>query len=134
MRQKQVAMYLECKKSFFGKIRYFFKGKKEIKVLKKEREIPQKLPEEQEETVEEIYDTKEYYTIENLIDITKILDRITNQTRNVNSDIKALENSIERLSCKIENAKKYIDEIEEHKKSIFEFWRFVNQETVLRIK
>ena len=134
MRQKQVAMYLECKKSFFGRIRYFFKGKKDLKELKKEREIPQKPPEEQIDVEEIIYDNREHYTIENLIDITKILDRITNQVRNMNLDIKALESSIERLTSKIDNAKRYIEEIEEHKKSIFEFWHFVNKDSVLRIK
>lgn len=134
MRQKQVALYLECKKSFFGKIKYYFKGKKEYKGLKKEevKQIKEIKQEEQEQV--EIYDTKEYYTIEDLVDITKILDRITNQVRNTNSDIKALENSIERLTKKTDNAKKYIDEIEEHKKSIFEFWSFVNKDNVLRTK
>ena len=49
-------------------------------------------------------------------------------------DIHALEASVDRLTKKIENAKKYIEEIEEHKKSIFEFWSFVNKDNVLRIK
>ncbi len=133
MRQKQVALYLECKKSFFGKIKYYFKGKKEHKILKKKEELT--IDNNQEiETQNDVYDTKEYYTIEDLVDITKILDRITNQVRNTNSDIKALEDSIDRLTKRIDNAKKYIDEIEEHKKSIFEFWKFVNKDTVLRIK
>ncbi len=135
MRQKQVALYLECRKSFFGKIKYYFRGKKEYKGLKKE-EIKnlQETKQEEKHEVTEIYDTKEYYTIEDLVDITKILDRITNEVRNANSDIRALESSIERLTKKADNAKKYIDEIEEHKKSIFEFWSFVNQDSVLRIK
>ena len=94
----------------------------------------QETKQEEKHEATEIYDTKEYYTIEDLVDITKILDRITNEVRNANSDIRALESSIERLTKKADNAKKYIDEIEEHKKSIFEFWSFVNQDSVLRIK
>ena len=34
----------------------------------------------------------------------------------------------ENYARKIENAKKYIDEIESHKKSIFEFWKFSNKD------
>jgi len=132
MRQKQVAIYLECKKSFFGKIRYYFKGKKDKGNFKKKREIKEDLKETPEK-VTQIYDTKEFYTIEDLIDITKVLDRIIIQTKNVNSDIKALQMSIDRLTKKIDNAKRYIEEIEEHKKSIFEFWNFVNKAEVLRL-
>ena len=62
------------------------------------------------------------------------MDRVINQTRNINQDIKALEMSIDRLSKKIDNARRYIEEIEEHKKSIFEFWNFVNKDNILRIK
>lgn len=131
MRQKQVTLYLECKKSFFGRIRYYFTGKKYTKNFKN-REITSEVKEEKVEDEQEVYETKEYYTIEDLIGITKILDRVINENRNLNSDIKAKEASIERLSKRTENAKRYIDEIEEHKKSIFEFWSFVNKDNVLR--
>lgn len=138
MRQKQVAIYLECKKSFFGKIKYYFTGKKEIRKLKGTKNSKETTniegTKEEKEKPEIILDTKEYYTIEDLISITKILDRIEIDTRNVKQDIKALEMSIERLSKRAENAKKYIEEIEEHKKSIFEFWKFVNKDQVLRIR
>lgn len=84
---------------------------------------------------EPVYDdNKEYYTIEDLIDITKVLDRTQNQIKDAKQDIKALENSIQRLDKKIKNAKSYIDEIDEHKKSIFEFWKFVDKDEPLRIK
>jgi len=130
MRQKQVTTYLECKKSFFGKIRYFFKGKRRVKP--KENELIQ-IKRKKEKTNKEdlIYDTKEYYTIDDLINITKVLERTSTQIRNTRADIKALEEAIERLNKKIENAKSYLSEIEEHKKSIFEFWRFVNKDEAL---
>ena len=133
MRQKQVTTYLECKKSFFGKIRYYFKGKKKIKQAKEEI-LPSKRTISKEGTEDIIYDNKEYYTIEDLIDITKVLERTESQIKNANQDIKALNASIERLTKRINNAKSYIDEIEEHKKSIFEFWRFVDKDNTLRIK
>ena len=130
LRQKQVTTYLECKKSFFGKIKYFFKGKGKIK--EKNAEIIQVKRKKQGTNKEElIYDNKEYYTIEDLIGITKILERTNSQIKNTNLDIKALEGSIQRLEKRIENAKSYIEEIEEHKKSIFEFWKFVNKDNNL---
>ena len=114
LRQKQVTTYLECKKSFFGKIKYFFKGKGKIK--EKNAEIIQVKRKKQGTNKEElIYDNKEYYTIEDLIGITKILERTNSQIKNTNLDIKALEGSIQRLEKRIENAKSYIEEIEEHK-------------------
>lgn len=131
IRQKQVTTYLECKKSFFGKIRYFFKGKKKVKDLKDENQVLNKKIPEKSNKEELIYDNKEYYTIEDLIDITKVLERTESQIKNANLDIKALENSISRLDKKIANAKSYIEEIEEHKKSIFEFWKFVNKDNLL---
>ena len=134
IRQKQIAIYLECKKSFFGRIRYYFKKKKDIKESKEDKEQVQKSEEENVDSEQLIYETREYYTIENLIDITKILDRIENQIKNVTLDINALERSVDRLTRKNQNAKNYIDTIEEHKKSIFEFWNFVNKDNVLRIK
>lgn len=134
IRQKQVTTYLECKKSFFGRIRYFFKGKGKIKNLQTNNEIQIKRKRQETNKEELIYDDKEYYTIEDLIDITKVLNRTQNQIKNTNLDIKALESSIERLNKRINNAKSYIDEIEEHKKSIFEFWKFVDKDNAIRIK
>ena len=131
IRQKQVSVYLECKKSFFGKIRYFLKGSKKLKDLKDTNLVTNKKVSEKSNKEELIYDNKEYYTIEDLIDITKVLERTENQIKNANLDIKALENSIQRLDKKIANAKSYIEEIEEHKKSIFEFWKFVNKDNLL---
>ena len=127
MRQKQVTTYLQCRKSFFGRIRYFFKGKKKVKEEKEEIILNKRVKHENNKQ-EFIYDNKEYYTIEDLIDITKVLERTINQIKNARLDIKALEQSIERLDKRIANAKSYIDEIEEHKKSIFEFWKFVSKD------
>ena len=132
MRQKQVAIYLKCKKSFFGRIRYYFRGKKNIRDFKKE--IIEEIKEEKKEETKVEFEEKEYYTIEDLTSMTKILERVLADVRNTKLDIKAQETSIARLNKRIENAKKYIDEIEEHKKSIFEFWSFVNKDNPLRLK
>ncbi|MCI8621543.1 MAG: hypothetical protein HFJ50_07580 [Clostridia bacterium] len=130
LRQKQVTTYLECRKSFFGKIRYFFIGKRKVKEKNDEIE-PYKRKREEKDKEELVYDDKEFYTIDDLIGITKVLERTSLQIRDTRQDIKALEASLERLNKKIENAKSYLDEIEEHKKSIFEFWKFVNKDGAL---
>ncbi len=92
--------------------------------------MPKKYKEEVNKE-ELIYDDKEYYTLEDLIGLTKVLERTETEIRNTKADIKAKEGSIERLERKIQNAKNYIEEIEEHKKSIFEFWKFVNKDNAL---
>ena len=45
IRQKQVTTYLECKRSFFGRIKYYFKGKVKIKP-KEEIIMPKRKKEE----------------------------------------------------------------------------------------
>ena len=45
-------------------------------------------------------------------------------------DINALKLKIKNLKKKIENASNYIKEIDEHKKSIFEFWKYTNKDEV----
>lgn len=129
MRQKQVTTYLQCRKSFFGRIRYFFKGSKKKNYQKEEIILNKKIKHESHKE-EFIYDNKEYYTIEDLVDITKVLERTISKIKNTKLDITAMEASIERLDKRIANAKSYIDEIEEHKKSIFEFWKFVSKDEV----
>ena len=65
LKQKQIATFLECKKTFFGKVKYFFKKKKEIKVDKKpikEREIA----EEKDESLDALYELKSQYTCQSV--------------------------------------------------------------------
>jgi len=50
------------------------------------------------------------------------------EIKNYQLDIEALELKTKNLDRKIKNSQLYIDEIENHKKSIFEFWRFANKD------
>ena len=43
-------------------------------------------------------------------------------------ELKLFEDKIKILNQKIKNADLYISEIESHKKSIFEFWKFTNKD------
>ena len=129
LKQKQIATFLECKKTFFGKVKYFFKKKKEIKEDKKpikEREMT----EEKDESLEALYELKSQYTIEDLINICTKLEEVRKQNTNFTLDLKAIETKEEILSKKIDNAELYIKEIDKHKKSIFEFWRFTSKDEV----
>ena len=55
------------------------------------------------------------------------------QAKNIVMDINALKLKNKNLRKKIENASKYIDEINKHKKSIFEFWKYSNKDAVAEL-
>lgn len=133
-KEKQISTFLECKKSFFGKVKYFFKYSKsnsktkktKLKSNKKEEKIEEKpLVVYDEEIVTEI---KDNYTIEELIENYKKLEAKENNLKNILMDINALKLKNKNLTKKIENASIFIKEIDSHKKSIFEFWKYSNKD------
>lgn len=132
-KQKQISTFLECKKTFFGKVKYFFNGRKKKEVVSIKRRINNeeeaeevKVP--QKEIVTYEFVEKKIYTIEDIIEIVTKLDSIRKEYKNVELDVKAAELKTENLTRKIKNAKIYIAEINSHKKSIFEFWKFANKD------
>lgn len=126
-RQKQIASFLECKKSFFGKVKFFFKRNKNSYIEPKvENELDDKKEKIQENT-EDVSDTS--YTIENLIVLCHKVDDYEKKIKNIELDIKAIKNTIKLMEKKIENATKYIEEIEEHQKSFFEFMRYTSKDS-----
>ena len=134
MQEKQIVMFLDCKKSFFKKISYFFKAKKFV-MPKLDNKIDKKLEDELgENSLEDELSIKNEinlngsYTIKELVSAFNSANEVEIKARAVRSDLKALKLKKENFARKIENAKKYIDEIESHKKSIFEFWKFSNKD------
>ena len=133
-KEKQISTYLECKKTFLGKVKYFIKYSKKSK--KKKENISEKEPEiKKDEILEEIEEKNEekksnQYTLEELINKYKKYAEIENNTKNTLMDINALKLKNKNISKKIENASKFIEEIDNHKKSIFEFWRYTNKDEV----
>ncbi len=132
-KQKQISTFLECKKTFFGKVKYFFNGRKKKEVVSIKRKV--KSEEDIEETqvpskeiVTYEFVDKKIYTIEDIIEIVTRLDSIRKEYKNIELDVKASELKTENLTRKIKNAKIYIAEINSHKKSIFEFWKFANKD------
>ena len=130
-KERMIATYLECKKTFFGKIKYFFKSKK----LKKGKNIEKQTNTEEEQEKQEIKNVqevkfieKDYYTIEDIIHIYKNYDDILQIVKKLQLDIDANKRKIETLTKKLENATLYLSEIDKHEKSIFEFWKFANKD------
>lgn len=131
LKQNQVATYLKCRKTFFGRVRYFFKGKLKDEINK--LELPESKIEVNEEEIKQEYE-KEFYTIEDLINVCKELNIILNTVKNIKMDKTALEIRNNQLKVKINNASKFIEEIDSHRKSIFEFWRFANKDNGLALE
>ncbi len=130
-KEKQITNFLECKKSFFGKVKYFFKKENKISKPKQVNIIQEN---EETKTVQinpiERIEKKDLYTIEDLLKVCENLLKEETKLKNMQMDIKALENKKENLQRKIQNATLYINEIESHKKSIFDFWKFTNKDEV----
>lgn len=138
-KEKQISTYLECKKTFFGKFKYYFKySKKNNKkgINREEIENDEDIELERQESSSQIDTKKEkkripikkVYTLEELITNYKELEDLQLQIKNLLMDINALKLKTKNLAKKIENATKYIEEIDSHKKSIFEFWKYSNKD------
>ena len=132
-KEKQISTFLECKKSFFGKFKYYFKySKKNNKNKIKKQEIQEEKKEEiNQDKNQEIPNKKRRkhnYTIEELIELYKIIEIEENELKNIIMDINALKLKNKNMTKKIENATAYIKEIDSHKKSIFEFWKYSNKD------
>ncbi len=129
-KQRQIATFLECKRTFLGKIKYYFSNrKKELPRNKQETKTKkQRTKKEPDKEILILEKGKEPYTIEHLIEICTKLEARNKMVKNLNLDRKALELKKVNLERKIKNANIYLNEIELHKKSIFEFWKFTNKD------
>ena len=130
-KEKQITTYLECKKTFFGKVKYFFKFGKKNKTNEIDFEESQMTTEEKKTEKHEKFKLEEKnYTIFDLEQSYKELEEIEEKNNNLVMDINALKLKNKNLKKKIENATNYIEEINKHKKSIFEFWKYSNKDAV----
>ena len=138
-KEKQISTFLECKKTFFGKFKYFFKySKKNKKSTLKEKasKIEEDAKPSEENTNEEKKNTKkeiqkkDKYTIEELIQLYKEYQLNETELKNILMDVNALKLKNKNMAKKIENATNFIQEIDNHKRSIFEFWKYSNKDEV----
>lgn len=145
IKQKEISTYLECKKTFIGKVKYFFKSSKSSKkaLTNKEKleEIKDELFDAEEKSqivktdgIEAVLQEKKFYTIEDLVTIYSLLERAEKNNRNLNQDLKASTLKFENIESKVKNASLYIEEIDKHRKSIFDFWKFSNKDEKLSLE
>ena len=128
-KERQISTFLECRKTFFGRVKYFFKNKNKInKEVENEKRDKDEKAEQDTINLNQYSEIKEFYTIEELIDLYKIIDKEEIAVKNIDLDIKAIKQRIKNLESKVKNASLYIKEIDEHKKSIFDFWKFTNKD------
>jgi len=128
-KEKQISTFLECKKTFFGKVKYFFKysGKK----TKSKKESAEDLNDIVETTKEEVEEKiKKQYTLDELVEKGKKVHEQEVSLKNNKMDVNAIKLKNLNLVKKIENAAAYINEIDSHKKSIFEFWKYTNKDEI----
>ncbi len=137
-KEKQISTFLECKKSFFGKFKYYFKYSKK-KNKREMKPILQVMEKQQPKLEENILPpkrrrkkivVKDNYTIEELIELYKEFEKLENTLKNIMLDINSLKLKKKNMSKKIENATLFIEEIDSHKKSIFEFWKYSNKDEI----
>ena len=137
IKQREISTYLECKKTFFGKVKYFFKGSKTKKNAEQEEiNLSENIQVRQVnlKPIKIYIDEKKFHTIEDLITINSLREKGSKYIKNLEQDIKALEYKLINISKKVENATLYINEIDKHKKSIFDFWKFANKDENLAIE
>ena len=82
----------------------------------------------QTEEISDVYEKKESYTIDDLLAVCNILKREEESNNKVETELKNIIKKVDILKTKIKNADLFIKEIESHKTSIFEFWKFTNKD------
>lgn len=141
-KQREIGAFLECRKTFMGKMKYFFKSNKISKKIKKEVEKERFNLNINNEDVSNSINMKpiEAYmadkincTIEDLVVIYGMFEEANKKEQNLLQDKKAMELKIENLKRKLKNAETYIAEIDKHKRSIFEFWKFTSKDEILSL-
>lgn len=136
-KEKQISTFLECKKTFLGKFKYYFKYSKKSKKGNLKKDIVENIIKEEKEAKSENQThkkkkklEKEKYTIEELIELYKEYEMNETELKNIIMDVNAIKLKNKNMAKKIENATSFIQEIDSHKRSIFEFWKYSNKDEV----
>ena len=69
-----------------------------------------------------------------MVTIYSLLEKGERNYRHLNQDLKAQKLKLENIISKVKNANLYIEEIDKHKKSIFDFWKFSNKDEKLSLE
>ena len=135
-KEKQISTFLECKKSFFGKFKYYFKySKKKNKTKIKENQelvsenVSNQVIDKKTENNKK-KKQKKNYNLEEIVELYRVLEEKETKLKNIVMDINSLKLKNKNMKKKIENATAFIEEIDSHKKSIFEFWKYSNKDEI----
>ena len=139
MKQKEISTYLEYKKTFFGKFKYFFKSKskkkkKDVNVEDASENVSEDSKKNSTKPMQVYVDDKKFHTIDDLVTIYSLYEKGKRYLKDLKQDIRAMELRKVNVTKKIENATLYIEEIDKHKKSIFDFWKFANKDEVAALE
>ncbi len=144
VKQKEISTYLEYKKTFIGKVKYFFKSSKINKKIKDDQDLENSLTRKDEENeiskkvnidpTSVAFKEKKFYTIEDLVTIYSLYEKGEKNYKNLSQDLKAQRLKLENLISKVKNATLYIEEIDKHRKSIFDFWKYSNKDERLSLE
>jgi hypothetical protein len=136
--EKQIFEFMNCKKSVFKRVKYFFSNNK--KVITENKNLLARLNEEKNISVKQIkekevsVDKQDYskfadiFTVADLVKNSVEVKKISSEAKGLEADIKVLLLKQENMTRKTDNAQKYLDEIQKHKKNLFDFWRFTNKD------
>ena len=136
--EKQIFEFMNCKKSVFKRVKYFFSNNK--KVITENKNLLARLNEEKNISVKKIkekevsVDKQDYskfadiFTVADLVKNSVEVKKISSEAKGLEADIKVLLLKQENMTRKTDNAQKYLDEIQKHKKNLFDFWRFTNKD------
>ena len=146
IKQREISTYLEYKKTFIGKMKYFFKSNKINKKIVSDTQSARRKRRSEEENellasqavntapLQTTMKNKKFYTIEDLVTVFALLEKGIRNYKNLNQDLKAQRLKLENIISKVKNANLYIEEIDKHKKSIFDFWKFSNKDEKLSLE
>lgn len=144
IKQKEISTYLEYKKTFIGKVKYFFKSSKINKKIKDAQDLENNLTRNNQnddisntiniDPMSTAFKEKKFYTIEDLVTIYSLYEKGEKNCKNLKQDLKAQQLKLENIISKVKNATLYIEEIDKHKKSIFDFWKYSNKDERLSLE
>lgn len=136
---------MEYKKSLTGRMKYFFKSNKINQKIKQEIE-KESLKEEFSQTINPIeneidleptnayMENRDIYTIEDLVVIYSMLEKGKRTYQNLVQDINAMKLRLENFKRKVKNAENYMHEVDENKKSFWNFLKFTKKDEILALE
>lgn len=145
VKQKEISTFLEYRKTFIGKMKYFFRSAKSNKKSNKKKNTEEYFTDEifEGHSLNKIIDVsatelllkdKKFCTIEDLVTVYSLLEKGEKNCKELKQDFKAMQLKHENLISKVRNATLYIEEIDKHRKSIFDFWKFSNKDEKLSLE